>query len=452
MRQRPVAHQERFRYLVAAIFFVVALLAIVVASPTAPRTASSAGQATFQPELPIAAAFFYPWYPSHWAAGGTFPITNYTPELGFYSSTDETVIREQLSMAEQAHLEAFISSWWGPGEESDLALQQILSVTEESASPMRWAAYYEPEGYGDPAASAIAQHLSHLAAVAFDSPAYLRVDDKPVLFVYDSGGGQCSLVDRWLEAEQQSGVDVYLVLKVLQGYSSCGSQPDAWHEYNPIAPAYDHSPHSVSISPGFWKFGSQPLFLLDLEFFELAVRWMVETNASWQLITTWNEWIEGTTIEPSLEYGWDYIDVLCRHLPGTTPCTIATPTPTPSTPSPTPTNVPAPSGFPSNGPSATPAPTVTPVDGQAPALHGDLDCDGDVDPVDALQLLGGIARGSPVQPPSCMADTAPLSGHVPGDVDCDGAVKPADGLMILRYVAGLPVEQGPACPAIAEVI
>jgi len=450
LRQKPAPHQKGFHYLATAIFFVVALLAFVVVSPAAPRTASSVGHAKFQPELPIAAAFFYPWYPSHWASGGTFPITNYTPELGFYSSIDESVIREQLSMAEQAHLEAFISSWWGTGEESDLALQHILSVTEESDSRMRWAAYYEPEGYDDPAASEIAQHLNYLAAVAFDSPAYLRVDDKPVLFVYDSGGGQCSLVDRWLEAEQQSGVDVYLVLKVLQGYSSCESQPDSWHEYNPIAPAYDHSPHSVSISPGFWKFGSQPLFLLDLEFFELAVQWMVETDASWQLITTWNEWIEGTTIEPSLEYGWDYIDVLCLHLPGPTPCKTSTPTPTPSTtPSPTATSATPPSsGFPPQGPTATGAPSPAP----APARHGDVDCDNDVDSVDALQLLSGIASGSLAQPPSCIADASPLSGYVLGDVDCDGAITPSDGLMILRFVAGLPMEQSPACPVIAEYV
>jgi hypothetical protein len=454
------------------------------------RPASSTATA-FQPQPPITAAFFYPWYPSHWLEGGTYPFTNYTPSLGLYSSTDEPIVTDQLALARQAHIDAFISSWWEPGEVTDIAFQDILRITESSGSPIRWSTYYEREGYANPSPAQIGSDLQYLDAHVFASPAYLRVNGKPVVFAYGEGSDGCATIDRWLQAEAQIGLDVYVVLKVFEGYSNCPSQPDSWHQYSPTS-HFDYQPgHSVTVSPGFWKIGQEPLLTRNAGNFEYAVQWMAVTNTTWRLITTWNEWAEGTSIEPALEYRNDYIDILCRNLPGPEPCTTATPAPTaaPTPPGPTPTSTPpstptAPSiptstPLPSRTPTNTPSPpsgtqpsptltttpqatagaTATPTPKHAPRskppralLHGDTDCSQTVDSLDALRILRRVAVLAPAQAEAC---APPLSSQEEArayDVNCDGVVGATDSLAILRYVAGLSNTENDLCPVIGSAV
>jgi len=37
------------------------------------------------------------------------------------------------------------------------------------------------------------------------------------------------------------------------------------------------------------------------------------SGCKWALICTWNEWHEGSEIEPSLEYGYQYINLTTHH-------------------------------------------------------------------------------------------------------------------------------------------
>ena len=437
------------------IITLLSILAGVLAVSSHARGSMPTTRASsFQPELPIAAAFIYPWYPSHWSgwtpAGEIFPLTNYTPSLGFYSSTDGEITRQQLSLAEQAHLDAFISSWWGPGDETDLALNHKLAVTESTGSPIRWAAYYELEGQGDPPATEIAADLQYFASGAFESPAYLRVDDRPVLFVYGAGGGDCAMVERWVEARQLSGVDTYISLKVFEGYAECGPQPDSWHEYDPSKPAYWYGPHSASLSPGFWAYGHEETLPRDPELFDALVEWMAASGVDWQLITTWNEWIEGTTIEPTQEYGQIYVDILCAHLPGSVPCGSTTPSPTPPPippPTPTPSEplAPTPTATPSIPPSL---PTPEPIS----VLLGDVDCDADVDTLDVLNILTGVGFGSFELPLTCGEAVTAIDVQISGDVDCDLDVDSVDALKILRFLISVPYSQEEPCVAIGEPV
>ena len=299
------------------------------AAPTptpAPSSRSAPGtggvEASFQPAPPIQAAFFYPWFPNAWTQGGVYPYTNYSPSLGFYNSAGDSTIDRQLELARQAHIEAFIASWWGQGHHTDAALQHILGRTERSGSPypgLRWAIYYEEEGYSDPSASQIAADLNYLAGTAFSHPAYLQVNGRPVVFVYSAGGDGSGMAARWAQAKAQFP-NVYVVLKVYFGYRTDPNQPDSWHQYGP-ASAYDSQvPYSVSVSPGFWKKGETPRLGRDLSRFEADVQRMAASGAFWQLITTWNEWGEGTSVEPAAQFGNSYLDILCRKLPGSDPC------------------------------------------------------------------------------------------------------------------------------------
>jgi hypothetical protein len=278
----------------------------------------------FQPEPPIQAAFFYPWFPQAWDQQGYNPFTNYTPSLGWYSSTNDITIDQQLTLAKQAHLEAFIGSWWGPGDNTDTALQYILSRTERAGSPypeMRWAVYHENESQGDPSPEQIVADLEYLAAHYFWHDSYLRIGGKPVVFVYADGLDGAGMAARWAQAKALFAKDVHVVLKVYSGYAGDPNQPDSWHQYGPAVNYSSHLPYQASVSPGFWKKGElEPRLVRDVARFEGDLQQMVASGAFWQIVVSWNEWGEGTSVEPSTEFGSGYLDAMCRQLPGSIPC------------------------------------------------------------------------------------------------------------------------------------
>jgi alpha-tubulin suppressor-like RCC1 family protein len=79
----------------------------------------------------------------------------------------------------------------------------------------------------------------------------------------------------------------------------------------------------------------------------------------------------------------------------------------------------------------------TPVYVAGFGISGDVDCDGGVTSVDALQLLRSVAQ--------LPTDAGCLSV---ADIDCDSDADAVDALGILRFVAGLPPSQPPNCPPI----
>jgi serine protease len=135
--------------------------------------------------------------------------------------------------------------------------------------------------------------------------------------------------------------------------------------------------------------------------------------------------------------------------PVTTPTPSASPTPTPTltptpidtptasatgTPTPPPTDTPTPTPTASATPSSTPSPAASPTPG--PVACGDVDCDYDVDAVDALGVLRYVAQ---ISEPECIDK---------GYANCDAFITSVDGLYILRHVASLPSGGGEGCPVI----
>jgi hypothetical protein len=257
-----------------------------------------------QPSFPIRAAFYYPWFPETWG-GSPNPFSHYTPTLGFYDSSSATVIRSHVASMLSGGIEAGIASWWGQGSKTDTRIPALLSNT---ADPFRWALYYEPEGTSDPSSTQINSDLSYISSHYGSNRAYLRVGGKPVLFVYGGGNDACAMAQRWISANAGR---FYLVLKVFGGYRTCASQPNSWHQYAPAVRSDAQLPYSYSVSPGFFKANESSARLArSLPAFTTAAAAMAASGAQWQLVTTFNEWGEGSSIEPSTTWGTSYLQAL----------------------------------------------------------------------------------------------------------------------------------------------
>lgn len=329
---------------------IVVLLAALSIAATGLVACVPSGGGPVSQNLPIRAAFYYPWYGEAWTQQGINPYTNYTPTRGFYDTNP--VVAAHVQDMLYAGLTAGIASWWGQGTKTDQRMPNLLAAT--AGTKFQWAPYYEPEGVGDPTPAVIKSDLDYLASKYANDPGFLHVNGKPVIFAFAQGSDGCAMADRWHNADPNHAW--YVDLKVFPGYKTCANQPDSWHQYGPSSPTDNQPGFSYSVSPGFWKVGETPRLVRDPARFTANVQSMVASGAPWQLTSTFNEMGEGTSIEsvngcsktapagsPGCG-GWasssgrgQYLDILHSILGGTS-STTTTATSTSSTTAPTSTS------------------------------------------------------------------------------------------------------------------
>ena len=269
--------------------------------------------ADVQPSWPIRAAFVYPWFPEGWGTPGT----RYTPSMGEYDMRDAAVLKRQIWTMRYAGMAAGISSWWGQGTREDRRLTSLLEAAR--GTPFRWSVYYEPEGQASqPSVERIRADLAYIKASYGAHPSYLRIGGKPVVFVWGDASDSCATAARWRQANT---LGVYVVLKGgFPGYTSCPAQPNEWHQYAPANRVSQLGTRSFAVSPGFWQYNQgAPRLVRSPAAFDAAVAQMVASRAKLQLVTTFNEWGEGTAIESATAWASGsghgvYADILHRRL------------------------------------------------------------------------------------------------------------------------------------------
>jgi len=267
---------------------------------------------------PIPGAFYYPWFPEGWnqlgyTCGQPPPnglpatpsgcFTRYQPSLGFYSSDSDATIDAHIRALDYGRMEVAITSWWGPGQPTDTRVARLLARTSALGSALKWALYYEAEGYDAGLSVAdIRSHLNHIVNVKRYTAhtSYVRVGGKPVLFIYNANDTSCAVVEKW----KQANVDYnfHLVFKVFPGYRNCGLGVD-WHQYGPAVAEDVQSGFSFTISPGYWRADeAAPRLARDPARWQTNVTRMRAANVHWQLVTSFSEWGEGTSVESAQEW------------------------------------------------------------------------------------------------------------------------------------------------------
>jgi hypothetical protein len=244
----------------------------------------------------LRAAFYYPWYPEQWTAAGH----RYTPYLGLYDSGDPAVIDAHIGGMKYANIEAGLYSWWGKNSPTDSRLGLALDRAE--AAGFKFAVYYEIDQLGTASKSSINTQIKYLRDTYFSHPAYLKVDGKPVVFVYCPSGA-LSMVTKW--ASLRSTYNLYLSLTDLPNWWTKASLIDHWHGYAPAervkAVFLGNVVYSLSVSAGFWNHEPTPRLARDYAEWAQAVATFALYNPAWEL-AYWNEHGEGTPIEPCVEW------------------------------------------------------------------------------------------------------------------------------------------------------
>ncbi len=117
-----------------------------------------------------ASIFYYPWYGTpqldgsyqHWDQGGHVPpvdlASTYYPARGAYSSSDVRVVGAQMREIAKAGIREIVSSWWGWGSIEDDRLPMIARMAR--AQGLQVAVQIEP--YPDRTATTVQADLVHL--------------------------------------------------------------------------------------------------------------------------------------------------------------------------------------------------------------------------------------------------------------------------------------------------
>jgi hypothetical protein len=281
----------------------------------------------------------------------------------------------------------------GNPTETNLAL--LLEVAD--GTDFRVSVEFGPDSPFIESQQDVVDALRHVLQVHAGHPSFLRVEGRPVIFFWRLDNvplapGQTPL-EAWQAVRDQ--VDPgYESIWIAEGVEVEYQQVFDGHHLYSVAWAEDvHATLSdwgyrirrynarhgtdklwvATVMPGYddLKTGRADAFVREREggrFYRDTWQAAMESGADWVVITSWNEWVEGSQIEPGVSYGNLYLDLTAelaaQFKAQAEASATATPTPAPS-PSPTatlsltPTATLTPTLTVTSTPTYTPPPTAT---------------------------------------------------------------------------------------------
>ena len=298
---------------------------------------------------PLVLAFYYDWYDQNTWKPGRVPDIPVTP----YVSSDPSAIARQISQARGAGIDAFVVSWWGAGNPTDSNLQIMLD--QARAANFQVAVDFELTSPFYHSKQDAINSLKNLLATRAQHPAYLHVDGKPVIFFWRE---QKYSPDEWRDIRNTvdpNHQSIWIAEGVKEQLPYLNTF-DGFHLYS-IAWAPDVAAELQKWSPRVHAYGADKIWVATVmpgadnrkavssgavvrdrrngDFYRETWRAAFSTSPDWIIITSWNEWVEGTMIEPSVTYGNLYLDItrdfaaqFKAGLPAPTPAPTKTPKPT----------------------------------------------------------------------------------------------------------------------------
>ena len=300
-------------------------------------------------------AHYMPWYASpprskdwgwHWTMNHFDPkkqkngrreiASQFYPIIGPYDSGDLAVIEYHLLLMKLAGIDGVVVDWYGRADCYDykkLHENVVLLVNMVEKYQMKFLICYEDQSINAlvdqkviPQASRVsraANELKWLAENWFQRDSYVRLQGQPVLLSFGHGGLND---DEWQDVLSRSGSPILWLSEHTPRPGAFGAfdWPIPVKGLSQVRQFSDESKHwQCSIPVIFPRFvdvykqaGVQASYAEiednNGETFRLSADEAVRAHGQIVQIATWNDWGEGTQIEPSREFG--YRDLECLQL------------------------------------------------------------------------------------------------------------------------------------------
>ena len=175
---------------------------------------------------PLVGAYYYPWYGA-FAGGHAWNDTlraklspQQPPALGYYSSRASATIGGQIEQSHRGNISFWATSWWGPGSAEDTTTRNFIFANPR-AGELKYAVHYESTGrlgtFDSPTFSNLVPDFQYLAQNYFNNANYLKIDDRPVVFIYltrayfNTQAGRDAVANLRQTITSQFGVNPYLI-------------------------------------------------------------------------------------------------------------------------------------------------------------------------------------------------------------------------------------------------
>jgi hypothetical protein len=347
-------------------YLVSLLLCLLLVARSAPVRARDNAQSDER----LVLAFYYAWFDMlTWEK----PLPD--KPLQLYHSSDVYVIQRHAREAREAGIDVLVQAWYGPDMTNNQTEPNFRILLDQvQGQGIRAAVSVDMGGPFLQSEDAVLAALQTLLGSHAQHPAYLRVDGRPVVFFWRQ---EQFSVATWqaIRSQVDPGREMLWIaegvqldyLEVFDGlylYSVAwsatpatvlvrwGSAVEEWNAQHNAARYW-----VATVMPGYDDLvtGRADAFVRPREdgaYYRACWQGATQSDADWVVITSFNEWLEGTHIEPSTQYGDAYIGLTAELAAAYSSMSLAAvPTPTLEPPTATPEIV----------PTATTTPTATSI-------------------------------------------------------------------------------------------
>ncbi|MFD5080448.1 ThuA domain-containing protein [Streptomyces sp. NPDC058371] len=270
--------------------------------------------------------FYYPWYgtPSvngdwrHWQQGGRTPPddigADLYPALGPYDSGDFAgAVTQQMRWIQQSGAGVIVYSWWGQGSYEDGLAQGVLDAAAAKGIKVAW--HIEP--YQGRTPESVAADIAYIDEKYGSHPGFYRAAEhgnKPAFYVFES----LRSTD-WSALDAVTGDNIVLAQTTdttkiahfsgLYTYDGiAGATAPGWKQAGDYAKAHGLI-WSPSVAPGYIDdravpgnttptLGRAEGATYDKEWSN-ALDPAIGGSPTWVSVTSFNEWHEGSSVEPA---------------------------------------------------------------------------------------------------------------------------------------------------------
>jgi hypothetical protein len=323
-----------------------------------PTRTLTPGTSGIRPAVPpMVLANYFPWYdPGTWFTGCTSGGDQ--PRDGVYHSDDPGVIARHIGQARAAGIDGFAVHWFAPGNRTDANLEKVLNLSPEGfQSTITFLYHILPEANQQGVIDALRYVMDRYAA----HPRFLRIAGRPVILFSDmyrvpdpagnrpaSDRGVATAVARWaairqavdpnytawwiaegLQPDYLSVFDGLYVYKIdhaccpnayrgaarwagwVRNWELRTGRPKLW--VGTVMPGWDDL-NSAQPQCADLRVVSAP-FARDREngaYYARTWEAVLPTRPDFIVIHSFNEWVEGSYIEPSVRFGDLYLQLTAQ--------------------------------------------------------------------------------------------------------------------------------------------
>lgn len=338
----------------------IALSCLLLLTPALGRAADALN--------PRAIAFYYNWYgspaldgaPLHWAhevirendrdttdrriPGDGDIAANFYPQLGEYSSADPAVIERHMAMLASARVGILAVTWLGRDDPSFKSVRPLLDAAQRHGIGI----CFQIEPVARKTARAARDSMREVIDTFGRHPAFYRdpKSKRPLFFIYDSyvidradwaqvltasgsdsirgGDYDADVLGLWVGADEHaffehSGFDGFYTYFASRGFSY-GATPEHWPRLQRWAKRHGKL-FVPSVGPGYIDTRVRPWNARNTHdrdggrYYDAMFRAAIDSGAPFIGITSFNEWHEGTQIEPAVPFkhsAFAYLDYAPR--------------------------------------------------------------------------------------------------------------------------------------------